>query len=124
VQEMVPPGVEVIVGARHDPHAGPIVMLGIGGIFVEVLEDVTFARAPIGSDRARALVDELSSQRLLNGFRGAPPVDRATLVEVMERVGALIAANPRIAEVDLNPVICNGAKLVVADALIRADAVR
>jgi acyl-CoA synthetase (NDP forming) len=121
VQEMVPGGVELIVGARRDPQAGPIVMLGIGGVFVELLEDVVFARASLGPTRAVELVDELRAQRLLDGFRGAEPVNRAALAEVVERLGALLVANAEIAEIDLNPVIASGGTVTVADALIRCE---
>lgn len=121
VQEMLAPGAELIVGGRRDPLAGPIVVLGVGGVFVELLDDVAFARAPVSPERALELTRELRAQALLDGFRGADPVDRAALAELIERLGSLLSANPGIVEADLNPVIAHGARLTVADALIRCE---
>ncbi len=119
VQELVRGDLELILGGRRDPLAGPIVMVGIGGILTEVLEDVAFCRVPVSHDRALSVTGELRGQSLLDGFRGAPPVDRGALADLIERLSALLAANPDIAEVDLNPIIASGAQMVVVDALVR-----
>jgi acetyltransferase len=118
VSEYIRSELELIIGGHRDPLFGPIIMLGIGGIYVEVLDDVTFARAPIRPARNREMIDDLRHQILLDGFRGSTPVDRATVAEMLDRVSALLAANPQIAELDLNPVIVSGDRLVVADALV------
>lgn len=102
---MVADGVELIVGARRDPLAGPVVASGAGGVMVELIENVVFARAPIRRTRACELIGELRCQKLLDGFCAGPAVDRDALAELIERVGALLGANAQITEVDLNPVI-------------------
>jgi acetate---CoA ligase (ADP-forming) len=115
---MVCRGVELIVGGKRDQQTGPIIMLGVGGIFVELLDDVAFARVPISPDRARELAGNLNSQKLLDGFRGSEPVSRQLLGDLVERVAAVLVSHPEIAELDLNPVIAAGDRLVVADAAV------
>ncbi len=105
VQRMAPKGLEVIVGAQRDPQFGPLVMFGLGGIFVEVLKDVAFRLAPLSKAEAREMVAETAAGRLLGGVRGQPPGDTAAVVEALRRVGQLMADLPAIAEIDLNPLI-------------------
>ena len=124
VQEMAAGGVELILGGRRDPLAGPVVMVGLGGVLAEVLEDVSFHGAPLSHSQALGAIAELRTQRMLDGFRGAPPVDRPELAELLERLGALLAANEAITEIDLNPVIATEDGLVVVDALVRAESRR
>jgi acyl-CoA synthetase (NDP forming) len=124
VQSQAAPGLEVIVGARRDPAFGPVVLVGLGGVWVEALGDVALRLAPVGRDEAAEMLAELRGARLLEGFRGAPPVDRDALAEVIVAVGRLIADASWLAELDLNPVIARHDGAVVVDArLIRGAAV-
>jgi len=121
VQAMARPGRELILGVTRDPNFGPMLMVGLGGIHVEVLRDVAFAPVPITDDQALALLDELKGAALLDGVRGAPPVDRAALAALMATLSRFAADHAeQIEEVDLNPVIVHpeGQGLTVVDALI------
>lgn len=105
VQRMVPDGLEVIAGAGRDAQFGPLVMFGLGGAYVEVLEDVAFRLAPLSAASARAMVAETAAGRLLKGVRGGPPRDVDAAVEALRRVGQLLIDVPRVVEVDLNPLM-------------------
>ena len=119
VQPMVPQGLEIVVGARRDPLFGPMVVVGLGGIFVELLRDSATALAPVGEDAARAMLRRLKGYRLLEGFRGLPAVDQDALVGVIRRVSELAAdQRDRIAEIDVNPLICVGDRAIAVDGLI------
>ena len=119
VQPMVPQGLEIVVGARRDPLFGPMVVVGLGGIFVELLRDSATALAPVGEDAARAMLRRLKGYRLLEGFRGLPAVDQDALVGVIRRVSELAAdQRDRIAEIDVNPLICAGDRVIAVDGLI------
>ncbi len=121
VQRMAPPGVEIILGITRDPVFGPMLMVGLGGIHVEVLRDVAFSPVPIGPDDALALLAELKGAALLDGVRGAPPADRAALSELIAALSRFAADHAdAIEEIDLNPVIVHpkGQGLTVVDALI------
>ena len=121
VQSMAPPGREIILGIARDPTFGPMLMIGLGGIHVEVLRDVAFAPVPIERDEALALIGELRGAALLDGVRGAPPADRAALAELMGALSRFAADHADlIEEIDLNPVIVHaqGQGLTVVDALI------
>ena len=121
VQAMAPPGREVILGITHDATFGPMLMVGLGGIHAEVLRDVAFAPAPIGPQEAQSLLGELKGAALLDGVRGAPPADRAALLELMASLSRFAADHADlIEEIDLNPVIIHaqGQGLTVVDALI------
>jgi acyl-CoA synthetase (NDP forming) len=119
VQPMVPQGIEIVVGARRDPLFGPTVLVGLGGVLVELLRDSVVALAPVDAGGAGAMLARLKGARLLDGFRNLPAVDRAVLADIVQRVGELAADHAaRIAEIDVNPVICAGARQVAVDALI------
>jgi len=121
VQAMAPPGREVILGITRDATFGPMLMVGLGGIHAEVLRDVAFAPAPIGPQEAQSLLGELKGAALLDGVRGAPPADRAALLELMASLSRFAADHTDlIEEIDLNPVIVHaqGQGLTVVDALI------
>jgi acyl-CoA synthetase (NDP forming) len=121
VQAMAPPGREIILGITRDPTFGPVLMIGLGGIHVEVLRDVVFAPVPVGRDEALALLGELEGAALLDGVRGAPPADRGALAELMVALSRFAADHADlIEEIDLNPVIVHaqGQGLTVVDALI------
>lgn len=124
VEEMVPPGLEVVVGAVRDPQFGPMVMIGLGGIFVEVLGDVSFRLCPIAQSEAAAMLDELKGVALLDGARGAEPVSRRAIVDVLLAIGGkngLMLREDGIAEVDVNPLIVapDGAVAVDGRVILR-----
>ncbi|MFN8636634.1 MAG: acetate--CoA ligase family protein [Chloroflexota bacterium] len=125
VEAACPPGgVELIVGLFRDPVFGPVVMLGLGGIFVEVLRDVTFRMAPISRTDALQMLGELRGARLLDGVRGAPPVDRKALADLLVVVAGPDGLATRqdngevVEELDLNPVFAYADGAVVADARV------
>ena len=93
-------------------------MLGVGGVFVELLDDVAFARVPVSRDRAHALSGDLRSQELLDGFRGAEPVSRMLLATWSSSVSTVLVPHPEVVELDLNPVLAAGDRLVVVDAAV------
>ena len=120
VEEMIPPGREVVIGAVRDPQFGPMIMVGLGGIFVEVLKDVSFRICPIDQRQARAMLSDLKGEALLDGVRGEAPVDKDALVDVMLRIGGadglLMTLGDEIAEADLNPIIVSPSGAVAVDA--------
>jgi acyl-CoA synthetase (NDP forming) len=118
VQERVGPGVELLLGARRDEVFGPVVVLGTGGVLTEVAQDVSVRLAPVPDDEIEAMLAEGARPRLLAGPRGLPPVDHAALAALVRRVGDLIAGDPRVQEIDINPVIAGGARPVAVDALL------
>jgi acyl-CoA synthetase (NDP forming) len=119
VQPMVPAGAEIMVGARIDPLFGPMIVAGLGGVFVELMKDTAVDLAPITQQEAEAMLGRLKGKAMLAGFRGAEPVDRAALAAVLVRLGELVAEQrERIAELDVNPLICADTRIVAVDALI------
>ena len=119
VQKMLPTGLEIVVGARIDPLFGPLVVVGLGGILVELLQDTALAPAPVTHNEALSLLAELKGARLLDGFRGLPSVDRERLADVICIISRLAVDHRDIlAELDVNPLICNGASIIAVDALI------
>ena len=119
VQPMVGEGLELILGSRIDPLFGPLVVVGLGGIFVEVLRDRVVDLAPVSVDQARTMLGRLRGARLLDGFRGGPRVDRAKLAEIIARFSEFIADHAEtLQEVDINPLICGAERIVAVDALI------
>jgi acetyl coenzyme A synthetase (ADP forming)-like protein len=115
VQEMLPPGREVILGMVRDPTFGPLLMFGLGGIYVEVLRDVAFGVAPLSREEAEEMVRLIRGAKLLLGVRGQPPVDLAGLVDLILRISQMSVENPEILELDLNPVICYPERVVAVD---------
>jgi acyl-CoA synthetase (NDP forming) len=119
VQPMVPQGMEVMVGARVDPQFGPLVVAGLGGVFVELLRDTAVQLAPVSTDDALRMLHGLKARRALEGFRGMEPVDLPRLAEVIARISEFAAdQHDRIAELDVNPLICAGSRIIAVDALI------
>ncbi|OYP14250.1 CoA-binding protein [Streptomyces sp. FBKL.4005] len=115
VQELLPAGREVIVGAVTDPAFGKVVAFGLGGVLVEVLRDVTFRLAPVSADEALSMLGSVRSAEVLRGVRGQAGVDRRAVAELIRRVSELVADFPEIGEVDLNPVIATDRGAVAAD---------
>ena len=120
VQEMAPSSTEVIVGAIKDPQFGPAVMFGLGGIFVEVLKDVTFRIAPITEDEAREMITEVKAYPLLKGYRNQPPADIEAIVQILLNTSRLVMEHQEIKELDLNPIMVyeKGAKTVDARIIL------
>ncbi len=120
VQRQAQPGVEVIVGVSKDPQFGPVVMFGLGGILVELLQDVSFRIVPLEPRDARQMIREIKGFPLLTGYRGRPPVNIGALENLLLRVSQLVEAHPEIEELDLNPVFArpDGAEAVDARIVI------
>jgi acetate---CoA ligase (ADP-forming) subunit beta len=118
VQPMARPGVEVIIGMFKDPQFGPVIMFGLGGIFVEVLKDVSFRLIPIEKRDAAEMIEEIKGKALLNGYRGQEPAGKEALVDVLLKVSALAAKTPEIRELDLNPIFAYNDAAIAADARI------
>jgi acyl-CoA synthetase (NDP forming) len=116
VQQMVSDGIEVILGGKRDPHFGPVVMFGLGGIHVEIYNDVAFRVAPLEASDARTMIEEVRGARLLDGFRGKAPVDREALIQSLLSLSQLMVENPNIAEIDINPLIITSDEAVAVDA--------
>lgn len=118
VEKMAPRGVELIVGARRDPAWGPVVLVGLGGIWTEALDDVRLMPADLTQEQIVAEIGRLKGARVLHGLRGAPPMDIAAIADVAARVGALMRARPEIAEIDINPLVAYPKGVLALDALI------
>ena len=104
VQKMVSAGHEVFVGAKQDPVFGPVILAGLGGIYVEVFGDVTLRVAPVSAAEARKMFDEIRGSQLLKGVRGQPPGDLEALIHLVQRISQLVCDLPQIKELDLNPI--------------------
>jgi acyl-CoA synthetase (NDP forming) len=124
VQQMVTGERELVVGMTRDPQFGPCVMLGLGGIFTEVLRDTAFRIAPLGRRDAMNMMDEIRGSRLLDAVRGMPPVDRDALADILIAVGKMAMDHDVISEVDINPLKFIDGKPVAVDALIALDPAR
>jgi len=113
-------GTEIIVGMSRDPDFGPLLMCGMGGIFVEVYKDVAFRLVPLERRDALDMIDEIQAQPLLDGARKRPKLDRAELAEVLLRISTLVTRMPDIAELDVNPLVITDTGLVAIDARVIA----
>lgn len=120
IEEMAPAGQEVVIGGLRDPNFGPMVMVGLGGIFVEVLKDVSFRVCPITENDARRMLDDLKGGALLDGARGQAPASRDAIIDVLVKLGGadgiLMTHANTVAEVDINPLIVSETAAVAADA--------
>jgi len=120
LEEMAPAGLEVVVGGLRDPQFGPLVMVGLGGIFVEVLADVSFRICPIARLDAEEMLDELKGAALFRGARGRNPASREAIVDVLLKVGGenglMMTHGEDIAEADINPLIVTESGAVAVDA--------
>ncbi len=106
VAEMAPKGIEMIVGITKDPTFGMVVMVGLGGVFVETLKDVSFRLAPVDASTAGDMIEELSGVALLNGVRGGAPADKEALVDVLVKLSLFAAANaPELSSLEINPLM-------------------
>ncbi len=118
VQHMVPAGLEVIIGATRDPVFDAVVMFGLGGVFVEVLRDVSFRVAPLSFEEAMSMIGEIKARRLLEGYRNMPPRDKEALARIILGVARIMEDNKEIREIDLNPVMSYTEGAMIADARI------
>jgi acetyl coenzyme A synthetase (ADP forming)-like protein len=121
VQPMVDPGIETIVGVVQDPLFGPLVLFGMGGVTAELLRDTAMRLVPVSDVDAYDLVRSLRLSPLFFGYRGSPPVDVASLEDLIVRVGLLAAEHPAVAELDCNPVIVSASGAVAVDVKIRVE---
>jgi acyl-CoA synthetase (NDP forming) len=119
IAPMAKPGVEMVFGMVTDAQFGPLVMIGLGGVFIEAIRDVRFALPPIDADRAHRLIDRLQGRRILDGARGRAPADLDSLAETFARFSVLAAElESQLTEVDVNPIIAQPDGTIAVDALI------
>jgi len=118
VQSMIAPGTEVIVGALRDEQFGPSVMFGLGGVFAEALNDVSFRVAPLSRRDANDMINDLRSSSIMKGFRGRPAPDREAIIDILLKVSEIIVAFREIESLDLNPVIVHEKGAVAVDSRI------
>lgn len=119
VQKMSSGDVEFVIGLQRDPSFGPVIMAGLGGIFIEVLKDVVFRQCPVSTADAEQMLDELHAKAVLDGARGKAPVDRKKLAALIAQVSRFaVDAGPRLSELDLNPIMIRGDQMVAVDALL------
>ncbi len=123
VQEMVPQSLEVIVGATRDPTFGPVILFGLGGIFVEVLKDVSFRITPLTRYDAETMLTEIKAAKILDGYRGTPPRDKEAIIDIVMKLAKFMEEHESVTDVDLNPIMVfevgKGAKVADARILIR-----
>jgi acetyl-CoA synthetase (ADP-forming) len=118
VQKMVRPGTEVIVGTSKDPQFGPVIMFGLGGIFVELLKDVSFRVIPVERKDAQEMIEEIKGFPLLQGYRGKEPANISVLTDIILKISKFIEANPIVKELELNPIFVYRDRAVAVDARI------
>jgi acetyl-CoA synthetase (ADP-forming) len=118
VQEMVGGSRELIAGLISDPQFGPCVMVGMGGVFSEVVADRSFRAAPVDAAEALDMIGELERRAVLGPFRGMPACDLKKVADLVVRLGTIGCDHPDIAEIDINPLIVSGAVPIAVDAII------
>lgn len=122
VQAMARTGTEVIIGMTKDSSFGPVLMFGLGGIFVEVLKDVAFRIVPLEENDAAEMIQEIKGKKLLEGYRGEDPVDIAFLQDMLLKLSKLVDQTEGIAEIDMNPIFAYKQGALVVDARIILEA--
>jgi acyl-CoA synthetase (NDP forming) len=118
IQKMARPGTEVIIGTSKDPQFGPVIMFGLGGIFVEVLKDVSFRVIPVNRKDAQEMIQEIKGFPLLRGYRGKEPASIPALIAMILMISKFINENPQIREMELNPIFAYKDKALAVDARI------
>ena len=123
VERMGQRGLELIIGAKNDPQWGPVILVGLGGVTAEVMQDVRLLDADLSQAEIVAELNRLKSAALFHGFRGAPALDVAAVAVLIERLGQVLRGTPAIREIDLNPVIVypQGQGVLALDALMLLD---
>ena len=114
MQKMISGGIETVMGMSIDPQFGPLIMFGLGGIYVEIMKDVSFRIHPLTDQGARDMIRSLKSFPLLDGFRGAPAVDQDVIVETLQRLSQLVRDFHCFSEIDINPFIASPDKKLCA----------
>ncbi len=115
ISKMAPPGLEVIVGMNRDPQFGPVILFGLGGIMVEIFQDVSLRLLPLTTEDAESMIREIKGYDLISGYRGRPPADEQALVDCLMAVAGIAESDPEIVEIDLNPVFAYTGGVLVAD---------
>ena len=118
IQPQAPTGVEVIIGMTRDPQFGPAIMFGLGGVLVEIFNDISIRIAPLSKEDTSEMIRELKSYKLLDGYRGKPKVDTDILEDWLLKVSNMVMNNPRIKELDINPVFAYEKGAIAVDARI------
>jgi acyl-CoA synthetase (NDP forming) len=118
VQKMAPPGVAVIIGMSKDPQFGPVIMFGLGGLLVEIIQDISLRISPITRKDAVEMIREVKGYKLLTGYRGQPPVNLSALENMLMAVSEFVEKNPVVKEIDINPVIAGINDAVAVDATV------
>ena len=118
VQAMAPPGLELLLGAHRDPTFGPVLTVGLGGVMVELLDDLALRVAPVSASDAEEMLNELRARRLLDGFRGGAPISREPIRHALVRLSRLMLALPDVVEIDLNPVFAYPTEILAVDARV------
>ena len=118
VQTMAKPGIEIIMGMTQDPSFGPVIMFGLGGVFVEILKDVAFRIVPFDKIDASEMIHEIKGKKILDGYRGQDPADIPFLEEMLLNLSNFIDKTPGIKEIDMNPVFAYKDGAVIVDARI------
>ncbi len=121
IQRFYPDGLELIIGAKKEGHLGHVLIFGLGGIYVEVLKDISFKHAPVSSTEAYEMISSIKAAPILSGYRGQESVNKDLIKELIERCSKLVTDFPQIVEMDLNPIKVYNNKLSVVDARIRID---
>jgi acetyltransferase len=115
VSKMAPPGLEVIVGMNRDPQFGPVILFGLGGIMVEIFQDVSLRLLPLTKEEALTMIRKIKGYRLISGYRGQPEVDEQALADCLLTVARISEDYPEVVEIDLNPVFAYQGGILVAD---------
>ena len=118
VQNMADPGAEVIIGMSRDAQFGPVLMFGLGGVFVEIMEDVSLRVIPVTRRDVEEMIKEIKGYKMLTGYRNLPAVEESKLADTLLKVADFVTQHPEIKELDLNPVIAYGDGAVAVDARI------
>jgi acetyl-CoA synthetase (ADP-forming) len=118
LQPMIEGGVELVAGVTRDKQFGPVLMFGLGGVFIEFMKDVSFKLIPLRKKDAKKMIGEIKSKEILNGARGFPKVNILNLEKILLDLSKFVEANPEIEEVDLNPIIANEKTIIAVDARI------
>jgi acyl-CoA synthetase (NDP forming) len=118
VQSMAPRGLELLLGAYRDPQFGPVVTVGLGGVMVELYDDVAVRVAPLTGRDAREMLQEVRGRRVFDGFRGSTPIARAAVEDALLALSALMLARPDVREIDLNPVFAYEDRVLAVDARV------
>ena len=114
-------GIELGIGAKRDIQFGPVIMFGLGGVFIEIMKDVSFRVAPFSRREALSMIKEIKGYPLLKGFRGGFSIKLEKLEEILTGLSSLMIENPTIQEIDLNPVIAQGARIEAVDVKVIVD---